>query len=70
MGHDVWIANGCKIYKNVSVPHTCVVGADTILHKPIQCAPYSLITNKIETSVKTIGAYLDRNDDKPNYQTS
>lgn len=22
VGHDVWIANGCKIYKNVSIPRS------------------------------------------------
>lgn len=67
IGHDVWIANGCKIYKNVSIPDSCVVGADTILHNAVACPPYCLIINKIETSIKAIGAFHDRNDDKIEY---
>ena len=67
VGSDVWIANGCKIYKNVTIPSLCVVGADTILHKGIKCPPYSLITCKMETEVCTQGFYLDRNDNEIQY---
>ena len=70
IGHDVWIANGCKIYKNVSIPPLCVVGADTILHKSIKADPYSLITNKIEPAVRVTGAYYDRKEDKIKYKTN
>lgn len=68
IGHDVWIANGCKIYKNVSIPDSCVVGADTILHKAVECPPNSVITNKIETSIRTTGIFHDRNDDRIEYK--
>lgn len=64
VGHDVWIANGCKIYKNVSIPHSCIVGADTILHRSITCNPYSLITNQRATIIKADGIFHDKNDDK------
>lgn len=67
IGHDVWVANGCKLYKNVSIPHSSVVGADTIIHKPIDCAPYSLIVNKREVLVKKSGIFRDMNDDKIKY---
>lgn len=67
IGHDVWIANGCKLYKGVSIPPLCVVGGDTILHKPIDCPAYSLITNKKETRIKTTGLYRNIDDDKLDY---
>lgn len=68
IGHDVWVANGCKLYKNVSIPHSSVVGADTIIHKPIDCKPYSLIVNKREVLVKKEGIFRDMSDDKIKYQ--
>ncbi len=67
IGHDVWIANGCRIYKNVVIPPLCVVGADTILHSSINCLPYSLITNEISIKIQTNGFYHDNFDDKINY---
>lgn len=63
IGNDVWIANGCKLYKGVSIPPFCVVGADTILHKPVVCPKYTLITNKHEVSIKTNGLYRNIDDD-------
>lgn len=69
IGHEVWIANNCKIYKNVSIPHSCVLGADTILHRAVDCPPHSLITSKIETTITT-GFYRDRTDDKIHYRRS
>lgn len=62
IGHDTWLGNGCKVYKGVSLPAFCVVGADTILHKKIECPKYSLITNKRDVSIKYTGYYLDVND--------
>lgn len=70
VGDDVWIANGCKLYKNTAVPAKCVVGADTILRKPVDCPSGSLITNRIDTSVRTTGYYHDCNDDSIAYPVS
>lgn len=67
IGNDVWISNGCKLYKGVSIPPFCVVGANTVLHKAVKCSPYSLITNNQEVKIKTTGFYRDINDDKLNY---
>lgn len=64
VGHDVWIANGCKLYKNATIPDYCVVGADTCLYKPVNCEPYSLITNKREMEIRTTGKYRDRDNDR------
>lgn len=63
IGENVWIGNGCKIYKNVSIPGKCIIGADTIVHKSLNCPPYSLIYNKREIAMETSNIYLDRFDD-------
>lgn len=63
VGDDVWIANGCKLYKTTSVPSRCVVGADTILRSRVECPEGSLITNERLTTVKITGYYHDRCDD-------
>lgn len=60
VGHNTWIATGCKLYKNATVPPECVVGADTILHKPVGCAPKSLISNEHKTIVHSTPVYLDK----------
>ncbi len=67
VGKNVWIANNCKIYKNVSIPDHCVVGADTILHKSVDIPSNSLITNKIETIVKVQGIRYDPDDSHIQY---
>ncbi|MBD5194567.1 MAG: hypothetical protein HDS87_02420 [Bacteroidales bacterium] len=59
VGENVWIANGCKLYKNVTIPDYCVVGADTILHGPVLCPPYSTITTQYKKVISTKGYYLD-----------
>lgn len=62
VGTNVWIANGCKLYKNTSIPDYCVIGADTILHSPIECPPYSTIHSKFEKIIRTNGYYLNFKD--------
>lgn len=68
VGHDTWIANGCKLYKNTIIPPKCVVGADTILHSSVECEPCSLITSNAEVVIRKTGLYLDREDNKIDYQ--
>lgn len=63
IGHNTWIANGCKIYKNVEIPPYCVVGADTILNQQVKCEPYSLICNSRPIEIKIQGVYRNRDDD-------
>lgn len=62
IGHDCWIANGCKIYKNVTIPHSCVVGADTALVRAVDLKPYSLICNDTPVKVKVEGVWHDLDD--------
>lgn len=70
IGRNCWIANSCKIYKNVTVPPFCVIGSDTVLYKTIDCEPYSLICNDTQIKVKATGLYRDPNDDKIDYTKS
>lgn len=67
VGKGTWIANGCKIYKNTSIPPNCVVGADTILHSKIDCDENTLITNQLSLRYPKAGVYRDPTDDTINY---
>lgn len=62
VGRNVWIANGCKLYKNAMIPDNCVLGADSILHSPIVCSPYSTIITKFEKIINSNGFYLNPKD--------
>ncbi len=68
IGEGVWIANGCKIYKGTSIPHSCVVGSDTVLHSTLKCEPYSVISNEKKTVIRAVGMYRDLDDDKISYE--
>ena len=63
IGHDTWIANNCKIYKNVSIPHHCIVGADSILFKAFNSDPFSLICNNRNITIKATGISYNRDND-------
>lgn len=65
IGDDCWIANGCKIYKNINLPDHCIVGSDTVLLKGIaDWKPYSLICNDKHVEIKATGLYRDIHNDK------
>lgn len=67
IGDSTWLGNGCKIYKGVTIPAFCVVGADTISHKKVECAAYSLITDARDLRARYTGYYRDKSDDKVEY---
>lgn len=67
IGPYCWLGNGVKVYKNVTLPHNCIVGSDTILNKNLDFEPYSLICNERTTVTKIKGIYRDRNDDRIKY---
>lgn len=67
IGHNCWIANGCKIYKNINIPANCVIASDTVLYKTIDCEPYSLIGNDAPIKVKATGIFHNWKDDKIDY---
>lgn len=70
IGNNCWIANSCKVYKNVTIPSFCVVGSDTVLYKSIECEPRSLICNDTPIMVKATGVWHDRHNDRIDYSSS
>lgn len=67
IGHGTWIANNCKIYKNVEIPAECVIGADTILYKKFPCQPHSLICNNREIEIRATDIVHDSANDRITY---
>lgn len=63
IGNNTWLGNGCKIYKNVTIPHHCIVGADTFMHRTVECEPYSLLCGDNHVKVKATGLYRNLQDD-------
>ena len=70
IGNNCWIANSCKVYKNVTIPPFCVVGSDTVLYKSIECEPRSLICNDTTIMVKATGVWHDRHNDRIDYSSN
>lgn len=68
INNGVWIANSCKIYKGTSIPHSCVVAADTVLNASLKCESYSIISNDRKTTIKAVGYYRDLTDDMISYE--
>ena len=70
IGRNTWIANGCRIMKNTTLPGYCVVAAYSVLTGRIDIPEKSVIGNKHELKILSSGKWLDRTDDKPLYQRS
>lgn len=64
IGENCWLANNCKVYKNVKIPCNCVIASDTILCKTIECEPYSLLGNDRTVKILKTGVLHDWNNDK------
>lgn len=68
VGNQVWIANGCKLYKNTVIPDHTVVAGNTVVSKSCSNFPeYSVIGNKQELCVISKG-WLDMNNNKVIYE--
>jgi acetyltransferase-like isoleucine patch superfamily enzyme len=63
IGHDTWIANGCKIYKNVKLPPHSVVSADTIITNYSSEEEYILLGNNRDVVIRKSGIYRDKDND-------
>lgn len=61
---EVWIANGCKIFKNSTIPYRCVVSSGSIISGKIDVPECSVIGNNNQIIVKQKGVYLDYKDNK------
>ena len=66
--NGVWIANSCKLYKGVTIPHSCVVSSDTVIHASLKCDPYSIVSNDSKTVIRAVGYYRDLTDDMISYE--
>jgi acetyltransferase-like isoleucine patch superfamily enzyme len=64
VGHDTWIANGCKIYKNVKLPPCSVVSSDTVIANYSCDEEYVLLGNNREVVVRKSGIFRDKDNDK------
>lgn len=68
IGNNIWIANGCKIYKNISLPDYIVVASNTILTQSHTNIPkYSVIGNKRSVDIISQG-WFNKDDNKINYK--
>lgn len=69
IGNHVWIANGCKLYKNTTIQPFNIVGSDTIITKAVESPEYSLICNQRSNVVKATGVYLNRENEAIDYNS-
>lgn len=67
IGYNNWIANGCRILKNVETPNDIVVGAYTVLTGKISVPEKSVIGNNHEIKILKENCYLNMQDMKINY---
>ena len=68
IGEEVWVGSYCKIYKNAVIPSRCTVASSTVINKPIECEPCSLIYPGYGIKVKHTGCYRDVDDDQVRYE--
>lgn len=64
IGNNIWVSSYCKIFKNTLIPDWCTVAAGTILSKPLDCRPYSLIYSGGGVKTKYTGFARDIKDDE------
>lgn len=43
IGNKVWVANGCSIMKNSSIPSNTIVSSKSLVNKNMEIPEYSLI---------------------------
>ena len=68
IGTNTWIANSCKIYKNVSIPPNSVIASDTIVCSNRHEKENLLLGNDHSVEVLKEGVYLDMSNDKIEYE--
>lgn len=67
IGNNNWIANGCRVLKNVSTPDNIVIGAYTVLTSKIDGNGYKVVGNDHEIKTLSIDRYLDQANMKIDY---
>lgn len=63
IGNHNWFGTKCTVLKGVITPPQCIFGYGSLLTKPVQCEPYSLLAGTPPT-VKRVGVYRDFGDNK------
>lgn len=64
IGHDVWFANGSRIYKNTIIPNYIVVSANSVVTGRVNVPEYSVIGTSSLPTVRKSGVWHDMDDDK------
>lgn len=67
IGDEVWIANGCKVYKCSCIPAKCVVSGQTVISSKVDVPEKSVIGNSYDIEIKIKDSYRNYLDDKINY---
>lgn len=67
IGKNTWIANGCRIMKNTSVPDYSVIAAYTVLTGRVDAPEKSVIGNEHNSKVLANGRWLDSENMKIEY---
>lgn len=61
---DTWFCNGCRTYKNVSIPKYSVISANSILSNISMDKECTIIGNRMDTGIKKENVYHDYENDK------
>lgn len=70
IGEGAWLASGVKIYKKVTIPPFCIVGADTIVHRSPDCEEKTIITSSGDGGYKYAKGWRNYKDDVIQYGQS
>lgn len=64
VGENVWFSNGCRTYKNISVPNNTIICANTVLAKLQATEENIIIGSDSKLEIKRRGVYHDFLNDK------
>lgn len=67
IGDEVWVANGCKVFKNTSIPPKCVISSGSNISGDISVPQYSVIGHNMDTIVRRKETYRNWKNDVISY---
>lgn len=67
IGDEVWVANGCKVFKNTSIPSKCVISSGSNISGDISYPQYSVIGPNTGIIVKRERIYRNWKNDVISY---
>lgn len=62
IGNNNWIANGCRVLKNVYTPDNIVIGAYTILTSNVEYQEKTVVGNEHKIKILSKDRYLDQSN--------